>query len=611
MKNSMNYPIIRMNNESIVIMPGSRFTKNELKSRLHEMDIDSSNIQDKNTLVNLYESTLNNNYNKLKILNKLRKDTEIYNSKLGISQRQSIQASNANTMSNNSKTKIINISTDVKPFNSSNTIQQDINIKSINSNINKSGNLYDKTYISSNNPVQDSNNTGQFGYSENQIENSYNSNNYNYRGSRNFQNSSNQNNIQSNNQSILNNSNKYNNINSSNNNNYSYYTNASQISFQNNNDSLMNSTNNNNYNMNNRNNKSYNQQYQEEINTDINRTNNNNLNNIIKYNRNIEDSSGNNNKIFTNVRTPDQNPQNYQNNNNQSIFSSMINNKSSSNNYDNSRNSYNPYNNNNNSNNNYNSSYNTSNSNNNNLINQNQNNYSRRVIIEEQNQPSPILSNEEEIANNRNSNRYANDVNRNANYVNRNLREPDEESNYSIFSTFRDFKNSPLYKNRKQICFNMLLSFIILTLVIGGFYLLASFWDLLTDPKSVVEGIFGFISSLFFGCINNFYITIPMIILIFVMIIIIKHYIFKKQCKEIFRKIMDDLADKSNRNTGNNVISEDDIYKRYVQNLGVKIEVFKKKYLPVLRKMRRNEQRLKTYYDTVNGAQIIFWEYNN
>ena len=119
----MNYPMIRMNNESIAIMPGSRFTKNELKSRLHEMDIDSSNIQDKNTLVNLDESTLNNNYNKLKILNKLRKDTEIYNSKLGISQRQSIQASNANTMSNNSKTKIINISTDVKPFNPNNTIQ--------------------------------------------------------------------------------------------------------------------------------------------------------------------------------------------------------------------------------------------------------------------------------------------------------------------------------------------------------------------------------------------------------------------------------------------------------------------------------------------------------
>jgi len=134
----MNYPMIRMNNESIAIMPGSRFTKNELKSLLHEMDIDSSNIQDKNTLVNLYESTLNNNYNKLKILNKLRKDTEIYNSKLGISQRQSIQASNTNTMSNNSKTKIINISTDVKPFNPNNTIQEDINIKSINSNINKS-----------------------------------------------------------------------------------------------------------------------------------------------------------------------------------------------------------------------------------------------------------------------------------------------------------------------------------------------------------------------------------------------------------------------------------------------------------------------------------------
>ena len=148
-----------MNNESIILIPGSRFSKNELKSRLHEMDIDASNVQDKGILVNLYESTLSDNKNKFKIFNRLRKDTEMHNSLLGISQRQSLQASNANTMSNNSKNKIINISSDVKPFSSNNNIQQDFNMaKSININTNKGENSYNYN-------IQEHqiNNTGKFG----------------------------------------------------------------------------------------------------------------------------------------------------------------------------------------------------------------------------------------------------------------------------------------------------------------------------------------------------------------------------------------------------------------------------------------------------------------
>ena len=533
----MNYPIIRMNNESIILMPGSHFSKNELKSRLHEMDIDASNVQEKGILVNLYESTLSDNQNKFKIFNRLRKDTELYNSKLGISQRQSLQASNANTMSNNSKNKIINISYDVKPFDSNNTIQQDINMtKSINTNTSKGGNSYNS--YNYNNQEYRVNNTGKFGYSDNQMENS-----------RNFQ---------SNNQSIINNTNKYNN-NSSNNNNYSYYNNVSQISFDNNNDNLMNNTSSSMNNRNNINNNSYKQNSQKEINTSINRN----------YNY-TGDSSGNNNKIFTNITTP--NPQNYQKNNNQSIFNSMINNQSTkNNNFENDKN-YNNYNNNN-------VSFNS-----NNPFNQNNNNYSRRVIIEEQNQ-SALLSNGETMPNNN--------------------RELDEESNYSIFSTFKDFKNSHLYKNRKQICFNILLSFIILSLVIVGFYLLSSFWDILTDPKSIIEGIFGFISSLFFGSIRYFYITIPIIILIVIMIVLFKRYMFKKQCEEIFKKILDNLT------TSRNIIYEDDIFKRYVQNYGIKYDEFVKEFLPLLRRMRRKDSRLKSHSERVNGKDVTYWELNN
>ena len=87
----MNYPIFTYNNESLVLLPGRYFTKTVLISRLHQMNIDSNINQDKTVLINLYESSLQNNSNKIKIYDILRKDTEILNSKLG--QRQSLQAS--------------------------------------------------------------------------------------------------------------------------------------------------------------------------------------------------------------------------------------------------------------------------------------------------------------------------------------------------------------------------------------------------------------------------------------------------------------------------------------------------------------------------------------
>ena len=87
------------------------------------MDIDASNIQDKITLSKLYDSYLADNRNKLKIFDSLKKDIQIIKSRLGLNQRQSIQTSNDNTMSNNSKNKVLNISQDVKPFNIKNSGQ--------------------------------------------------------------------------------------------------------------------------------------------------------------------------------------------------------------------------------------------------------------------------------------------------------------------------------------------------------------------------------------------------------------------------------------------------------------------------------------------------------
>ena len=291
-----NYPVYNLNNETIVILPGSRFTKNELVSRLHEINKDVDNYKDKKELASLYDLNLMDDRNKFVLINRLRKDTENFKSKLEISQRQSIFESNANTMSNNSKNKLLNISYDVKPFTQNNSIQQEITITKPN-NINRKSN-YQNTYISSNTSQNQENTNYRYSNYDNQLRNN---NSKNYSNSRNFQ---------ENNRSNLNIS--YSNNNQFNNNNNSHY-NQRQISYQPKEyeNSINTINNDNNMNMNNKgyNNINYRQKYKEGINSDINRNDNNKF---------FQDNL-NNPKILTNIRT--QNPINIQdstsNNNNQ------------------------------------------------------------------------------------------------------------------------------------------------------------------------------------------------------------------------------------------------------------------------------------------------------
>ena len=51
---SMNYPMFTSNNESVILFPGSRFSKKELLSRLHEIDPNIDNTLDKNNLIKIY-----------------------------------------------------------------------------------------------------------------------------------------------------------------------------------------------------------------------------------------------------------------------------------------------------------------------------------------------------------------------------------------------------------------------------------------------------------------------------------------------------------------------------------------------------------------------------
>ena len=591
MNSSINYPTFRYNNESLVLLPGSRFTKKELISRLHQMNIDSSNIQDKNSLVNLYESSLHNNLNKTKIIDKLRKDTEILNSKLGISQRQSLQASNMNTMSNNSKSKVINITTEVKPFTAINNNISNADNNANNNNIREINmkNRGEVTYnplMSHNSNVQ-SNKTSRFGgYSNNDNNDNRNSYNDNYLNSGNFQN---------NNNNLSNNSSKrytntgnvyYNNQNESNYQNN--FDNSMNTGMNNNNNNILNKSNMNNMNNNNDmhrsraynnniNNNSNTQYYAQGANTDINTSNSNRYNQVNNRNSNRYSNDSNNNYS---VR-----PSQYQD---ESIFASG--------------NNTNPY-----RSNNLNTTTCTANyaaTNNNSVMNMNMNNNNQnRMGIDSQRQP--VLSTGEERMQNNNNIRQ---------------REPDEESNFSIFSTF---KNSPLFKDREEICKNLIISFIIIIFAIVTLSLAIKFWDSITnffyeffnmllDPRRlIVDGIFGFISSLFFGSIHYFYITFPLIGIIIFLVIYIRKYNIKKNCEKIYKKMYRDLMDGQNNNEMN-FIYEDDLYKKYAANYGISEKVFKRSYLPVLNRMRRRENKMKVSEQRDNnGKKVIFWHLNN
>ena len=502
------------------------------------MNIDTNNIQNKNALVNLYESSLQKNENKLKIFDRLRKDTELLNSKLGMSGRQSVQASNMNTMSNNSKTKIINISADVKPFNpdNNNNISNNSSIKQINlqSRLNTSEVSYNPL-MSQN---SQSNQTAQFGYRNNE-KNSYNDN---YLNSRNFQNN---NNNLNNNKVYTNTGNSYNNYNQNQNQSQNqYYDNM-------NNSSMYRSREFNNNNNSNR--------YKEDINTDINMSNNNRYPN---QDNNYRNSNRNNYSMMQ------QSQSQYQDNNNP-MFRSGNNTNNNSNNF----NSMNPTN--------YSSNYTP--------------NYldsQTRMIMQPQGgQQEPM--GQEQMSNNR---PYK--------------REPDEESNLSLFSTF---KNSPLYKNRREICINVSIAFIVICFAIGALSLIVKFWDaimdVLMDPRRLfVDGIFGFISSLFFGSVRYFYITIPLILLIIFLIFYFQRYRVKKICEEILKKIRDDLM-----NRPNNVIYQDDFYKKYAGSYGISEKEFRERYLPVLKRMRkRQDLNMKIGEErTDNGKSVSYWFLNN
>ena len=634
----MNSPLQKFTHlgKSVILLPGSRFTKNELNSRLHQMDVqyDQSSLS-KKYFIDLYENALKYDVNKIKIFDRLIKDTirynEMQNKKIKVNQ------SNIDISTNNSPQKIAMLE--------NNIINQD-NFKNNNyQNINSYNNNQNYKY-------------------ENNFNNNYNNNNYNQKQNNDWNNKNNQknnyyenNNIQNNNQnnnqyafkeSILNeikksqneivnkNQNQNNNYNFNEQQKYNYIKGQNAI-----NQNIRYNENNNKYtnNYNNINNANYDNEIK------------NNYNSHFNYNqKNYNPEQGqnlNNNNNQNNYYNQSQNNQNYQNYN----MNQNYNNNYQQNNYNNKNNypqlEYNNENQKNEINN-----INTYQSNNNNIK------YERKNCVMEQDESQYENYNTNQYKNNNNNNKNVislsiqNAINDNntpqiepntnksqynpiitnrkeiITYDNPKIYEPEEDvdthSNFSITSKFDRIKNYFENKENRDFCFNILqiiiVGIIFLVIFSYGLRFSHSIRESVTETaktivnprKLLTDIIWGIIKGIIVGILWKYiFVTIPLAMIALVVYFSKKKYDFKQICKKIIEEIKNDLRNKPLDENGRKSMSEKEINLKYSKKYKIDYNTFVKIYLKELNELRKKDHSLKQ--SQMIGTQGIYetrWELN-
>ena len=579
------YPSFNFKGEKIIIIPGSHFSKNELKTRLKEIGLKEINNQQKDYLSKLYDSLLCNENNRLKLIQLLRKDTNNMNSNLAKSQRQSMPA-NINISNNSAQYRVMNISNEIQSLYPGSREQQINLVRPIHTNKGKyaqnpfiSGNFsqnfnYDNSY---NNEINNKNK-----YNDNINSFNPNSNYMSVNSELKMDNVKNKNNFMNNTYNVSIDKN-----------------NLSNISKKNNNSSFLSDINNL---FKNRGSKQY-----VEDNSD--RYNNNYVNNRLLRNKPPFEEE----KIYTNeIRDSQNNIPNNSYNNDQCIQEfhesknldlDNLDTTPDGNNYKkpSKRLTYQP------------DSLKNDIYSNNPKKRKTLNNMQHSLNINEM----PYNSVMQNISTNSNNNINAsNNENKEEKIYIQNKKEPDEVSTYSafsFFSAFENFKKYPFYKNRKFILIHLLILLAILCIAISLFKLISNSWDNIVEffsgSKEILDSMLSYIYSLILFPINYWYISIPIVVLIFVFYIIMKKYLFKKRCQEIYERIVKDLSENENDDRR---ITEDDICRRYSQLYGIDYNTFLEKYLPQIRKLRRSDKnnQLKLSAINDNDKDQIYWRIN-
>ena len=646
--------------KTVILRPGSRLEKNELNSRLHQMDVqyDQSSLS-KKYFIDLYENALKYDVNKIKIFDRLLKDT-IYYEQLT---KQKINNNEYNfespiKINKNQKIAIIqnNRANNVDFRNNQNNNSR-ISIETNNTNnISNNNNSYNNTSNYNNN---DYSNIPQK-QNDNWNDNSYNDNNKN-----NTQFSFKDiiaNEIKKNQVMIKNKNDNYNNnltndVNSKNEPNYRKYKQNINININPNDNNYMNNKNINNYNNNNQ---------QQRYNYNEIQTNYDNNQNQIYFNDNYIQ----NQKNYYNNDIHNQNQQNYHteyNNQKQQNYNTKynqnqvnynkdipnynhpnFNNQKQHNNYeDDEINNFPQVNNRYEKNNNYTQTNNQSNNMNyskyerkNCIINQKDeinNNYNQ--FQRPNNNINPIslsIKNAIKDNNNYNNNQYEqNNIQRNYNNQNRRpflsnnnniiqeeSEEEDVESNYTFKSKFDRIKNYFNDKENRDFFINILQMVIIGTILFLFFRYcirhsatigekISETAKTMANPKKLfIDLILGIIKGIIVGIFwNNIYIILPLALISLVAYLLKKKFDFEDTCKKIIDDIKNDLRNGPLDNNGNRTITENEIIKRYSQKYNIDHNTFVKKYLKRLKILRRKEHSLKESDMKNNqGVTITTWE---
>ena len=583
---SSEYPSFNFKGEKIIIIPGSHFSKNELKTRLKEIGLKEINNQQKDYLSKLYDSLLCNENNRLKLIQLLRKDTNNMNSNLAKSQRQSMPA-NINISNNSAQYRVMNISNEIQSLYPGSREQQINLVRPIHTNKGKyaqnpfiSGNFsqnfnYDNSY---NNEINNKNK-----YNDNINSFNPNSNYMSVKSELKMDNVKNKNNFMNNTYNVSIDKNNLSNI-SKKNNNSSFLTDINNL-------------------FKNRGSKQY-----EEDNSD--RYNNNYINNRLLRNKPPFEEE----KIYTNeIRDSQNNIPNNSYNNDQCIQEfhesknldlDNLDTTPDGNNYKkpSKRLTYQP------------DSLKNDIYSNNPKKRKTLNNMQHSLNINEM----PYNSVMQNISTNSNNNINAsNNENKEEKIYIQNKKEPDEVSTYSafsFFSAFENFKKYPFYKNRKFILIHLLILLAILCIAISLFKMISNSWDNIVEffsgSKEILDSMLSYIYSLILYPVNYWYVSIPIIVVIFVLYLIMRKYLFKKRCEEIYERIVRDLENDIENESRS--ISEEEICRRYSRLYGINYKRFLNKYLPQIRKLRRSDKnnRLKLSAINDNDKDQIYWRIN-
>ena len=645
---SSHFPQFTYNGKTVILLPGSRFSQNDLNSRLHQMELDyDQSSLSKKYFIDLYEKALKDDKNKIKIFDRLLRDT--MNNNFFLKKKTNINF--MQTPPKNNQTKVatngdINNLTNQQsfPLNS-----ETFSFKNIQQKNNMSyNNVSNFQNFNDSNNIEKENNNWNKNYSENNIQ-------YNFKDilineiKRNPNSINNKIDARNNNGFVEQNTNYYgkgpNEINymenKGNNNQFNNINNIQNNNFNQSNYDSFNNNENQSF-ISNQNEISYGQ---DQINFHINQShpnltfrhnqsilNNQNKNNIINksdiiennqiynYNQNNSEIYGNNNNNFNqqynNINNI--NSSNYLNLKNQYISESI----QSNNNINNNK-----------INNNGNQSINMTNSENDYSyqVNNNKDNKNNSISLQVKNPTNNNDMNSEISSNSNNNSKNKNIVYRaievlrkksNLKEFNNKSNENSEENEQSNNTFISEINNYFKNKDKTDFCFDIFkfVIFAVLLLVIIKLGIqsnseirekISQSSENINDPKKIfIDIVWGTIKGILLGIFWKYlYIMIPLFIISYMTYILMKKNKFKRTCKNIIEDIKNELRKKPKDNYGRRYISENEIISKYSGKYKIDCETFIKKYLIKLKKLREKDHSLKIFPKSDElGVVINTWE---